>query len=242
MKADATACAAEARGKAPGAVASESAPNFDRLARVYRWMEWASFGPFLWRCRCAFLTEMQDRRRALVMGDGDGRFTARLLDENGTVRMDAVDASAEMLRALLRGAGKQAARVRAQRVDARAWRPEPEAAYDLVVTHFFLDCLSSAEVGTLAKRVRQAAAEDAIWVVSEFAVPAGWFGALVARPLICGLYWAFGCLTGLKQRRLPEYAMALRMAGFELARRRSWLGGLLLSEVWVAKPQLLQSC
>src|SRR6185437_1080687 len=57
-------------------------PKFDRLARVYRWMEWLSFGPYLSRCRRAFLPQLRDARRALVLGDGDGRFTAALLRRN----------------------------------------------------------------------------------------------------------------------------------------------------------------
>lgn len=215
-------------GKAAAAMA---APNFDRLAPIYRWMEWASFGPFLWWSRCAFLSEMGERRQALVMGDGDGRFTARLLAAHPDVRVEAVDASAAMLRALLRRAGRNAARVSARCGDAREWRPRG-AGFDLVVTHFFLDCLTTAEVRRLAERVRGAVQPCAVWVVSEFAVPEGWFGRLVARPLVWWLYWAFGVLTGLGLRRLPEYAEALRSAGFGMLKRKTWLGGLLVSEVW----------
>src|ERR1700738_3284338 len=87
------------------------APNFDRLAGAYRWMEAFSFGPWLWRCRCAFLGEMRTARRALVLGDADGRFTSRVLGENPVVRIDAVDISPAMLGALLRRAGQHADRV-----------------------------------------------------------------------------------------------------------------------------------
>ena len=144
---------------------SNPAPNFDRLARVYRWMEWASFGPFLWWCRCAFLSEMRGRRRALVIGDGDGRFTTRLLETNPAVQIDAIDASAAMLRALMRRAGAKAVRVRAIRDDirrhARLGQVESSARYDLVVTHFLLDCLCTGEIRTLAERVRMSVAWDA---------------------------------------------------------------------------------
>lgn len=215
-----------------GNASNSRAPNFDRLARVYRWMEWASFGPFLWWCRCTFLTEMGACRRALVLGDGDGRFTARLLETNQAVQVDAVDASAAMLRALVGGAGRHAARVRMVCGDVRELQPAPSASYDLVVTHFFLDCLSSEEVRVLAERVRGAVTPRAKWVVSEFAVPEGLFGGWVARPVVGGLYWAFGWLTGLGQRRLPEYGAELRAAGFGLVERRKRLGGLLVSEVW----------
>ena len=48
------------------------------------------------------------------------------------------------------------------------------------------------------------------------------------------LYRAFGLLTGLAVRALPDYDAALCTAGFKLAKKRSWLGGLLVSELWSA--------
>lgn len=212
-------------------------PNLNRLARLYRWMELASFGPSLQWCRCAFLAELRACRRALALGDGDGRFTARLLRANPVVEVDAVDASPAMLRALVRRAGAHAARVRTHCADARLWQPPAPAdapPYDLVVAHFFLDFLTTEEVQSLATRLRGAVSPSALWVVSEFTVPADWYGRLVARPVVWGLYRAFGLLTGLAVRRLPNHAAALRGSGFTLRQRRPWLRGLLVSELWSA--------
>ncbi|MGA7255908.1 MAG: class I SAM-dependent methyltransferase [Terracidiphilus sp.] len=193
-----------------------------------------SFGPWLGRCRRAFLGEMTQARRALVLGDGDGRFTAALLGANKDVQVDAVDASAAMLRALKRHAGADAERVSTQAADARQWTPNAQG-YDLVATHFFLDCLTTDEVRALAARIGPALAADAVWVVSEFAVPRGAYGRLVARPLIAFLYAAFGAMTGLRVRRLSDHRAALEHAGFRLRERRTWLGGLLAAELWVVR-------
>jgi ubiquinone/menaquinone biosynthesis C-methylase UbiE len=206
-------------------------PNFNRLAHIYRWGELLSFGPFLHRCRCAFLDRLSDRRRALVLGDGDGRFTVRLLRENPEIRIDAVDASSTMLEKLFRSAGVNARRIRTCCADARRWRPVGPP-YDLVVSHFFLDCLTQEEAQTLAETLRGSVTLSARWLISEFAVPPNRFGRFFARPLIHGLYRAFGLLTGLKVRTLPDHRAALRLSGFELAAQRQWLGGLLVSELW----------
>lgn len=218
------------------AEAPAATPNFDRLAWVYRWMEACTFGPWLGWCRCAFLPEMAQAGRALTFGDGDGRFTAKLLAANPVVHVDAVDGSPKMLQALRRRAGGHGNRLRTEVADARAWlcHGDAERPYDLVYTHFFLDCLTGEDVRGLAARVRPLLADDGLWVVSEFAVPPGWFGRLVARPVVGFLYWAFGLLTGLRIRRLPDYAAALRAAGFTLKQRRSRLLGLLVSEIWMA--------
>ena len=88
-------------------------PDFDGLAGLYRWMELASFGPWLWWCRCAWLHQLTGCRHALVLGDGDGRFTRRLLEVCPTLTLDAVDASPAMLPALVRRTG----------MEASGWRP-----------------------------------------------------------------------------------------------------------------------
>jgi hypothetical protein len=212
-------------------------PNFNRLARLYRWMEFLSFGPWLWLTRRTFLGNLSHCRQALVLGDGDGRFTQSLLRANSAVRIDAVDGSAAMLHALVRRAGGDADRVRVHLADIRGWQPPaPIVAppYDLIVTHFFLDCLTTQEVLTLAARVRSAVSPGALWIVSEFAVPRGWLGRFVARPLVAALYFSFGLLTGLEVRTLPDHAAALDRAGFTLLERRSRLGGVLIAELWTA--------
>ena len=207
------------------------APNFNRLAKLYFWMELSTFGLFLARCRHAFLSELKSVRRAVVLGDGDGRFTAELLRVNSQVRIDAVDASPAMLDALLHRAGQNAGRVSAHCADAREWQ-SANPPYDLVVSHFFVDCLTTEEVRALAVKVRSAVSPSAMWIVSDFAVPRNLFGRWVAHPLISLLYLAFGILTGLKIRSLPDNHGALRNAGFTLTQRQTWLRGLLVSEMW----------
>lgn len=211
-----------------------SAPNFDPLARVYRWMEAFSFGPWLWWCRCTWLGALRGRQQVLILGDGDGRFTARLLRDTPHLQVHALDISPGMLGVLRRRVGLNAGSLRTEVADLRTWKPDPEGPlYDAVVTHFLLDCLTTGEVEALASRLRARLTHDAVWVISEFAVPQGWFGRLVARPLVASLYRAFGLLTGLRVRRLPAYASALETAGFRRSQARGRLGGLLAAEAWV---------
>ena len=218
------------------------APNFDHLAHIYRWLETASFGGNLWRCRCHFLSEFGDCHSALVLGDGDGRFTARLLETNAEIVVDAVDASSAMLRALRHRAGVHSGRVRTICADLRSWEPAGQS-YDLVVSHFFLDCLTTEEVGALARRLRSSISPRTRWVISEFSVPPNGFGRVIAQPVVSGLYAAFGLLTGLQTRRLPDYAQAIQEQGFRCDRRQTFLRGMLVCELWSGViDELLQPC
>jgi hypothetical protein len=215
--------------------------NFDRLAGFYRWMEWVTFGPSLGWCRNFYLPGLSYCRHALILGDGDGRFTARLLGANHTVQVVAVDASSAMLDALVRRAGTRSVRISTHHADARIWQHAAASIrppIDLIVTHFFLDCLTTTEIQSLAGRIRQASSPDAIWLVSEFAVPSTLFGCLFARPLVSALYFVFALLTGLTVRALPDHSAALRRAGFTLLDQSSRLGGLLVSQRWSSGPEL----
>lgn len=214
----------------------QGVPNFNRLAPLYRWMELVTFGPFLHRARTAFLPRFTQVRQAIVLGDGDGRFTAALLAANPDIRIDAVDASPAMLRALARRAGRHAARLRTHIADIRHWTPTPTPPAGLIVTHFFLDCLTTSEIQSLATRLRAAAAPRALWVLSDFAIPPSLFGRLIAAPVVWSLYVAFAVLTGLRVRRLPDHSAALRRAGFALQCRRTSLASLLISELWQLGP------
>lgn len=211
--------------------------SFDRIARPYRWLEYLSFGPMLERCRFYRIPQLAPEyfpgRRVLVIGDGDGRFLARLLAANPRLHADAVDQSPAMLRLLQARvtAIGAADRVRLHCGDALAFAPPRGQPYDALITHFFLDCLSTADVQRLAESIRSALDPRAVWIISEFAIPNG-PAALPAKALVAALYAAFHFITGLRTRTLPDYAAALSRAGFILDHRQRFLGGLLVSDLW----------
>ena len=196
-------------------------------------MEYASFGPLLARCRSAQLANLTGYRRALVLGDGDGRFLERLLFVNSTLTADAVDSSRSMLRLLRRRLlekGIPASRICLHHADALTW--QPTGSYDLIVSHFFLDCFFPHQLELLLDRVLPHALPGAQWVISEFAIPTNKWTAPFARALIALLYRIFGVLTGLPVRTLPDHATALIKRGLVLHDERRYLGGLLCSQRW----------
>ncbi len=209
-----------------------SAPNFDRLAHPYRWLEYLTFGPWLQHARTHFLPQLTSCRQALILGDGDGRFTASLLRQNPAIHIHAVDISPAMLQALSKSAQLNAARLTTEQADLRLWTPGTGARYDLIATHFFLDCLTTREVADLAQRLSLALAPHALWVVSDFAIPPTLFGRLFAAPLVALLYRAFDILTQLRLTQLPEHHVALESSGWSLQSQAIRLGGLLLSQFW----------
>jgi len=222
-------------------------PNFDRIARVYRWLEYASLGPVLEHLRLHHLGSLNHLRsrpaNALILGDGDGRFSGHLLNAYPTLNADAVDLSRTMLSLLgtrTAGAGE---RIRLHHQDALEFAAtiSPGTRYDLIVTHFFLDCLTQPQVQQLVASVSPATQPRALWLVSEFRIPEGilrWPARLYVR----ALYFAFRLLTGLRTTHLPDYGAALHRAGWHTVASHQAFLGLLTTELWQrSEPALLMA-
>jgi ubiquinone/menaquinone biosynthesis C-methylase UbiE len=204
--------------------------NCDRIARWYRWLEYLSFGRALERRRFEYLTVTADARRVLMLGEGDGRFLAAFVRDNDQAEVDSIESSREMMRLAadrIRGRG----RVTFHHADARLVGL-PAGEYDLVVTHFFLDCFSTEESAGLISRISGAAAPRARWLISEFDQHGEGFARYWTALLIRCCYFFFRLTTGLETTRLPEYRGALRANGFARMRYKEALGGLLISELW----------
>jgi len=198
--------------------------NCDLIAPHYWWIERLGMGRAPERRRRCFLPEIEQARRALVLGDGDGRFLRELLRRNPVVCADYVDLSGRMLELARAKAGSK--RVNYQRADALTAQFAIEE-YDLIATHFFFDCFGPSELETLIARVAGAAKPGAQWIVSEFRAD-----NIPARLLVSALYLFFGITTGLKTRKLADHRPSMHARGFRLIKATHSRGALVVSELW----------
>ena len=196
--------------------------NCDRIARAYRWMEYLVYQRELERRRFRFLPEVAHAQRALILGDGDGRFLARFRAAS-RASVDCVDSSARMLELARARSGD--ARIRYLHADALTV-PLPPSSYDLIATHFFLDCFGPQELERLVDRVSAAAQPGALWLISEFRQPQ-W-----ARPLLALMYLFFRVTADLSNRRLVDHRPLLAARGFRLLREETSRAGFIASELW----------
>jgi ubiquinone/menaquinone biosynthesis C-methylase UbiE len=207
-----------------------AAKNFDRVAGIYPWLERAAFGRDLEHARFQFLDRARDCRNILVLGDGDGRALARLLDVAPRARIRSVDASAAMLaRARDRVATHAGAdRVAFEHADARRI-DLGDAHFDAVVTLFFLDCFTSAEVEALVARVRTHLVPGALWLYADFELPPHGVARLRGRAWLATLYGFFRWQTGITARELPPSREILVRTGLTESAAATWRGGLIVA-------------
>lgn len=209
--------------------------SFDAVARWYRALETIAFGNDLQRCRVACLGEIPFPRRALIVGEGNGRFVVELLRVHPNLEVDCVDASERMLR-LARGRIElefpdRVDRVRFVRRDIESWTP-PEREYDLIVTDFVLDCFRADQMPAMIEKLANAAAADATWLLADFAIPTRGWARLRARVWLAVMYRFFRCTAGIHANQLVDPAPFLQARGFSLARQHLSRHGILKSQLW----------
>lgn len=206
--------------------------SFDTLAPYYRSMEFLMAGGILQRCRTAFLAETANARRALLLGEGPGRFLVKLLRTNPRVEVVCVEQSPRMIQAA-RGqlAESEIARVKFDRADALQWQP-PRAVFDLVVTNFFLDCFRRDELEGLIATVAGGAANEARWLLSDFRLPERGWRRVRARAVLALMYGFFRRATDLSATWLTPPDEFLEAAGFRRTGRRLANFGFVHSDLW----------
>jgi ubiquinone/menaquinone biosynthesis C-methylase UbiE len=209
----------------------------NRIAPFYELFEHLSFGRTLERRRFAFLSKMRGAHEILECGGGDGRFIARLVDENTKARIDFVDLSSKMTelakRRVFRTLPNDCKRIAFHNQDIRKFSPQQDCkGYDLIITHFFLDCFADLQTQEIVSRISGWAVPGAKWIVSEFNVPNERLRRMWTAGIVRSLYLAFGLTTGLQTTRLPDYGSALLKAGFQRESVEDACGGLLQSSLW----------
>ena len=208
--------------------------SFDRLAPVYRAMEFVLAGGKLQRCRLAWLREAAACRNVLIVGEGPGRFLTECVRALPDARILCVDASRAMLeraRHALRKIDSNPVRVKFLHAALPEWQPPPRQ-FDLIVTHFFLYCFPAPQLQAVIAGLAAGARPGALWLLADFCVPERGLARWRARLVLALAYAFFQVATRLPARRLVAPEDYLIEQGFQLKRRKSFDGGLLHSDLW----------
>ena len=208
--------------------------SFDRIAPHYGWLERVLAGGKLQTMRTRWMEDFPEPRRALLAGEGHGRFLVPLLRTFPSVRIVFVDASSAM-HTVARHRMKQAGfpETRVQFIQAQL--PHSDLAtgdFDLVVTHFFLDCFPPDQLNAVIGNLAGASTAQANWLLADFCIPTSGLSRVRARWIIAIMYLFFRAATRLPARTLTSPDRLLNAQGFRLKRRCLAEWGLIHSDRW----------
>lgn len=207
-------------------------PGFDRVARLYRALEYGAFGGTLQRARLAHVDVLRDCRDILILGDGDGRFLSALVAIAPAARVHCIDASAAMQAiAAARLSDHDRARVTFECADARTVDLGART-FDAIVTMFFLDCFVEADVRSLVNAMAPRLRPNGVWLFADFNIPPRGLARIHARVVVAALYAFFRWQTGIAARALPSSEARLREVGLTCVAEQEFRAGLVRSAVY----------
>lgn len=213
--------------------------SFDLLAPHYRWMEAVLAGDKLQKCRVHWLDSVRHCRRALLVGEGNGRFLSVCAEKLPDAQFTVVDASAEMLRQAERRwsrAGGLPDRVKFLQRSLPGLGLS-EQTFDLIVTNCFFDCFTPEQLQRVIDDIARFANESAIWLVTDFAVPERGWAKWRAKAALRAAYTFFRLTTRISAREICPPDPLLVKAGFELKGRVEGDAGLIYSAMWQRLPE-----
>lgn len=206
--------------------------NFDRVAPHYRRLETLAFGAQLQKARSAFVRQISAPRRALVVGEGDGRFLEVLRRAHPELQIECLDASARMLALARSRVGDAYSQFLQADIREVAF---PADRYDLIVTHFFLDCFHEGALREVVEKLSAAAMPGAAWLIADFQLPPRGWWLQSARILIATMYFFFRVVAGIEARRLIDVGPLLSAHGWRLTNEIISTHGLVRSQCWTQR-------
>jgi ubiquinone/menaquinone biosynthesis C-methylase UbiE len=208
--------------------------SFDRLAPHYRWMETILAGRKMQICRTEHMCRIVNPRRVLMLGEGPGKFLEAFCRRFKTCEITCIDSSRRMLALAeerLRAVSFPHGQIQFVHADIRSC-DLPSASFDLIVSHFFLDCFQSEELQHLIPKISRSAMPQASWLLADFGLPETGIRRVRARAIHSCMYLFFRITTGLSARTLTPPDKFLRTGGFTLLHRTTYNLGLLHSDLW----------
>jgi ubiquinone/menaquinone biosynthesis C-methylase UbiE len=208
--------------------------QFDRLARHYHWMELLFANGLMQKCRTAYIEQTQNCRQALLAGEGHGRFLEVLLQTNPHIQVTCVEWSGKMIqqaRQRLIRCGLDLSRVTFQNANLMGcqW---PDTRFDLIVTNFFLDCLTPVQLRRAVRLMADNSTPHAIWLLADFRIPETGWRRWRAIGILASLYLFFRISVNLSAKWLTPPDSFLQACGFELHSRKLASCGFAHSDLW----------
>lgn len=218
--------------------------SFDRIAPYYRWIETLAFGNTLQRARTLWIREIPRPKRALIVGEGNGRFLCELLRAHPKIDVDCIDSSRDMLwiarRRVERKCPESLPHVRFLQRDILRWFPR--ASYDLLATHFFLDCFQRDQLEGIIAKLSGAASAGAVWLLADFTIPTDPFPRWHALTWLCAMYTFFRAVTGITANRIVDPTSFLAANRFVRTKEKSFRWRMIKSEAYVAQAWSASPC
>ncbi len=199
------------------------ARGFDRLAPIYDSLAGLVFGTSIRTSQLHFLSYLKKKQKLLILGGGTGWILPFIFEINPTLHIDYIELSPKMLdKARLNAKGNPNIRF----IEGTE-NSIQNGKYDCVITGFYLDLFSGAQLRTVINQIKENLQPNACWIATDFVSIKKWHKAMLWI-----MYRFFSVTAGLKTVSLPEWETGLKHAGGKLIEAKITKGGFIKSVIF----------
>jgi ubiquinone/menaquinone biosynthesis C-methylase UbiE len=169
----------------------------------------------------------------LILGEGPGRFLPAVAGRWPEAEVTVVESSEGMIHRARAASEREdwARRLAWVCADALAWQPPPEP-FDLVATHFFLDCFRASQLSELVPKLAGCLRTGGAWLIADFCMAERGWRRRRSQAILWLMYRFFRAATGLPARELTPPDTWLEASGLRLEAKCCYSAGLLHSDLW----------
>ena len=207
--------------------------GFCRLAPHYLKLEELVFGSALQDARVAHLESCSPDSKFLLLGEGHGRFLESLLAIHPQAIATVCDKSFSMLTSTYNRLPKESVK-NVHLLQLQVMNLEfPPKSFDVLVTHFFLDCFDSETLDRLIPKLCHYLKDGGSWLIADFEESRKKsFTCRLQRLFLRCLYFFFRSTCGISASRIVPPGIILRQSGMIETERTSYCHGLIYSGLW----------
>jgi ubiquinone/menaquinone biosynthesis C-methylase UbiE len=198
--------------------------GFDRITFIYDTLAAVMSFNQINKSQLAFLSQLKTQSTCLILGGGTGLFLQRLLEENKSIQVTYVDASAEMIRCAKKrivAASDHVARVTFINEPVENFSFE---TYDVIVCNYFLDLFEQDYVETLIGKFKESLVPNGMLYVTDFNFPntkytSGWLMNIGLKALYVFFKWT----TSLETKSIVHFDALILKGSFEIIHSKNFL-------------------
>ena len=203
--------------------------DFSILSPIYDFLGSIVFFGALHRSQIYFLDQLKKPDRALIIGGGTGRFLVDLLKSEKVKNITYVDISAGMF---AKAKKKVSALGKENQVEFICGGLEavPDRQYDLICTHYFLDCFEEEELCLMLSKLRGLLSKEGEWHFTDFYLDES--SSFIKTKFVGFLYFFFRILCGLKVKKLPDFKKLFNGTELKGETEKYFFRGLLRTAIY----------
>jgi ubiquinone/menaquinone biosynthesis C-methylase UbiE len=213
--------------------------GFNFIAPFYEFLLRIIFGNVLRNMELRLINTIPNGKHILIIGEGNGEFLKKFLQQNQPVSITVVDLSDKMCKiSQNKIESLNLVNLKPEYIisDIREFRSENN--FDVLITNFFLDLFDSDDLKHVMSSCDSLLKSEGIWYITDFYDRSGTgLPSMIRKVIMIPIYTFFRLLTGISGKKLPDFHMEISALDYQLVKDSFHSSGLFRCAAYKKNPQ-----